>query len=90
MLLVCFALHRPGYATTDLLEPTQRSLGEWVGIHGIHEGLHLQGEPPVFLCPWMEEVATLLSLGGLLGLAVCALSSARRRAADEGPPAAVT
>ncbi|MGC9198735.1 MAG: ArnT family glycosyltransferase [Acidobacteriaceae bacterium] len=89
-LLVFLALHRPGYTTTTLLEPTHRSLGDWVGIHGIHEGIHLQGEPPVFLYPWMQEVVTFVSLGGLLGLAVCLLASVRRRAANAGPPAAVT
>jgi hypothetical protein len=89
-LLVFFALHRPGYSTTTLLEPTHRSLGDWVGIHGIHEGLHLQGEPPVFLYPWMEEVVTFLSLGGLLGLVVCLLSSVRRGAEGAVSPAEVT
>ena len=89
-LLVFFALHRPGYTTTTLLEPTHRNLGNWVGIHGIHEGVSVQGVPPVFLYPWMQEVVTFLSLGGLLGLVVCLLSSVRRGAEGAVSPAEVT
>ncbi|MGC9199016.1 MAG: ArnT family glycosyltransferase [Acidobacteriaceae bacterium] len=89
-LLVLLIPPRPADSTAALLEPIYRNLGDWVGIHGIHEGVRLQGRPPVFLYPWMQGLVTFASLGGLIGLAVCLLPSTRRRVADAGPPTGVT
>ena len=51
-----------------LLEPTMIGEGDWVGVHGIHEGLHLQGAIPIFLHIGVRFLLTILSLGGLIGL----------------------
>ncbi len=51
-----------------LLEPTGGARGGWVGIHGIHEGTDLQGEPPLFLHTGLQILITIVSIGGLLGL----------------------
>jgi Dolichyl-phosphate-mannose-protein mannosyltransferase len=64
-----------------LLEPTYANEGNWVGIHGIHEGIHLQGNPPVFLDIWARVLLTILSLGGVLGLVTFYLRP------DKKPPA---
>jgi Dolichyl-phosphate-mannose-protein mannosyltransferase len=60
-----------------LLEPTMRAGGDWVGVHGIHEGHHLQGTPPIFLNHGMQALLAILSLGGLLGL-IASFLRARR------------
>jgi hypothetical protein len=51
-----------------LLEPTAGARGGWVGIHGIHEGTDLLGDPPIFLPTRLQILITVLSIGGLLGL----------------------
>ena len=51
-----------------LLEPISGQGGDWVGVHGIHEGILLHGDPPVFLHRGLQIVLTILSFGGLLGL----------------------
>ncbi len=88
-LRILYAVCRPGRAVSHLLEPTHQSLGNWVGIHGIHEGIHLLGDMPIFLHPWMQWVVTFVSLGGVLGLIISALPSTRRmpirKAADTNP-----
>jgi hypothetical protein len=58
-----------------LLEPTQGALGGWIGIHGVHEGMHLQGTPPLFLPPAAQILLTILSIAGILGLIAALLRS---------------
>jgi hypothetical protein len=67
-----------------LLEPTQ-ALGGWVGIHGIHEGMHLQGTPPLFLHPAMQVLFTVLAVGGVLGMIASLLRGGELRADETGP-----
>jgi hypothetical protein len=57
-----------------LLEPTQ---GDWINVYGIYEGIVTQGTPPVFLYRGAQIVLTILSIGGLLALAVCLTGSWR-------------
>ena len=47
------------------LEPT---VGEWLGVHGIYDGVTLPGEPPIFLPKALQVLLTIASLGGPLGL----------------------
>jgi len=51
-----------------LLEPTSVQGGDWVGLHGIHEGIDLHGDAPVFIHTPLQILLTILSFGGLLGL----------------------
>jgi hypothetical protein len=51
-----------------LLEPAMHGGGDWVGVHGIHEGHHLQGTPPIFLNHGVQALLAILSLGGLIGV----------------------
>ncbi len=54
------------------LEPT---VGEWIGIHGIYDGITLKGMPPIFLNKAVQVLLTFVSLGGLLGLIASLLRS---------------
>jgi hypothetical protein len=67
-----------------LLEPTFGRAGGWVGVHGIHEGMQLQGTPPLFLNTGAQVLLTIASLGGLLCL-IAVLPGTRRT-----PPAALS
>jgi hypothetical protein len=51
-----------------LLEPTAGARGGWVGIHGIHEGTDLNGDPPIFLHTTLQILITIVAIGGALGL----------------------
>ncbi|MBW4037462.1 MAG: glycosyltransferase family 39 protein [Acidobacteria bacterium] len=53
-----------------LLEPTEGALGGWVGLHGIHEGTHLQGNPPLLLTTPLQIVLTALCVAGVIGVCV--------------------
>jgi hypothetical protein len=71
-LLVCVVLAtvpspiRSSFAFA--LEPAMHGGGDWVGVHGIHEGHHLQGTPPIFLNHGVQALLGFLSFGGLMGL----------------------
>jgi hypothetical protein len=41
--------------------------GNWVGIHGIYEGVLMQGKPPRFLSTPVQILLTIFTLGGLFG-----------------------
>jgi hypothetical protein len=56
-----------------LLEPTAGARGGWVGIHGIHEGTDLPGDPPVLIHTSLQVLLTVVSIGGLLGFVVSLL-----------------
>ena len=66
LLAIHFRTSHPDF----LLEPTAGARGGWVGIHGIHEGTDLQGDPPVLIHTSLQILFTILSIGGLLGLLV--------------------
>ena len=51
-----------------LLEPAMTGGGNWIGIHGIPEGNHLHGDPPLFLDPQIRLLFTIATLGGVAGL----------------------
>ena len=50
------------------LEPTMGGGGNWIGVHGIHEGHHLQGDPPLFLSVPVQALITIVCFGGLLAV----------------------
>jgi 4-amino-4-deoxy-L-arabinose transferase-like glycosyltransferase len=52
------------------LEPTMSGGGNWIGVHGTHEGHHLQGDPPRFLNVPAQALITIVSFGGLFALLV--------------------
>ncbi len=62
------AIHQGHLHADAFLEPTQGVQGSWVGVHGIHEGMVLKGDPPLFLSKSEQIILTILSLGGVLGL----------------------
>jgi hypothetical protein len=72
-----------------LLEPTMRGEGDWVGVHGIHEGLHIQGTIPIFLSRGVQVLLTIISLGGLIGIFASLLRSLRMPSRLE-PPAGIS
>ncbi len=55
------------------LEPTMGGGGNWIGVHGIHEGHHLQGNPPLFLNVPAQAGITIVCFGGLLAVLVSLL-----------------
>lgn len=68
LVYLLFAIHLRYSHPDFLLEPTAGARGGWVGIHGIHEGTDLLGDPPIFLPTGLQILITILSIGGLLGL----------------------
>jgi hypothetical protein len=69
LIYLLLAIHLRSSHPDFLLEPTAGARGGWVGIHGIHEGTDLLGDPPIFLPTSLQILITILSIGGLLGLA---------------------
>ena len=68
LIYLLLAIHLRHSHPDFLLEPTAGARGGWVGIHGIHEGTDLLGEPPLFLHTGLQILITIVSIGGLLGL----------------------
>ena len=68
LIYLLFAIHLRYSHPDFLLEPTAGARGGWVGIHGIHEGTDLIGDPPIFLPTCLQILITIVSIGGLLGL----------------------
>ena len=66
LFLAIYPSHLRGYVS-GLIEPTMRGGGDWVSIHGIHEGHNLHGTPPIFLNWEVQALLTIASLGGLIG-----------------------
>jgi hypothetical protein len=66
-----------------LLEPT---VGDWIGIHGIFEGLILKGPLPLFLPTGVQALLTIASFGGLLCLVALLLSPRKTPPAPEPAP----
>jgi hypothetical protein len=64
-LLFLFVLVHPRHPQIFVLEPT---VGDWVGIHGIYEGISLQGVTPLFLSPAVRVLLSIASFGSLLCL----------------------
>ncbi|WP_158786664.1 glycosyltransferase family 39 protein [Granulicella sp. L46] len=83
LIYLLFAIHLKPSHPDFLLEPTAGARGGWVGIHSIHEGTDLLGEPPIFLPTVMQILITIISIGGLLGLLA---SFARSRASEISTP----
>jgi len=52
------------------LEPTMGGGGNWISVHGIHEGHQLHGNPPLFLNVPAQALITLICFGGLLAILV--------------------
>ncbi len=75
LVYLLFAIHLRISHPDFLLEPTAGARGGWVGIHGIHEGTDLHGDPPLLLHTSLQILFTVLSIGGLLGFFVALLSS---------------
>ena len=50
------------------LEPTMAGGGNWIGVHGTHEGHHLQGKQPLFLNVPVQALITVVSFGGLFAV----------------------
>jgi hypothetical protein len=66
------------------LEPTG---GDWLGVHGIYEGIVLHG-PPIFLDIKAQILLTVLALGGALGV-VAVIFQTGRTLPPERVPASV-
>jgi len=81
VVYLLLAIHMRYTHPDFLLEPTAGARGGWVGIHGIHEGTDLQGEPPIFIHTGLQILITIVSVGGLLGL----LASFTRKRASKLP-----
>ena len=50
------------------LEPTMGGGGNWISVHGIHEGVHLQGNPPLFLNVPVQALITIICFAGLFAI----------------------
>lgn len=61
------------------LEPTMGGGGNWIGVHGTHEGHHLQGDPPLFLTVPVQALITIVCFGGLLAVLISLFQQARLR-----------
>ncbi|HSY36729.1 MAG TPA: glycosyltransferase family 39 protein [Acidobacteriaceae bacterium] len=68
LVYLLLAIHLRYTHPDFLLEPTAGARGGWVGVHGIHEGTDLLGEPPILLHTGLQILITIVSIGGLLGL----------------------
>jgi hypothetical protein len=68
LVYLLLAIHLRYTHPDFLLEPTAGARGGWVGVHGIHEGADLLGDPPLFLHTGQQILITIVSIGGLLGL----------------------
>jgi hypothetical protein len=68
LVYLLFAIHLRYSHPDFLFEPTAGARGGWVGIHGIHEGSDLLGDPPVLIHTWLQILITIISIGGLFGL----------------------
>jgi len=68
LVYLLLAIHMRISHPDFLLEPTAGARGGWVGIHGIHEGADLQGDPPLLIHTSLQILLTAVSIGGLLGL----------------------
>ena len=78
-LAICPSHLRGGFS--PMLEP---SVGDWVTIHGVYDGMTGQwGSPHIFLNKGMRALLTFVSYGGLLGLGYSLLRSSRTPPAKE-------
>jgi Dolichyl-phosphate-mannose-protein mannosyltransferase len=62
---ILLALHYRHLSPNFMLMPTH---GDWVDIHGIFDGMQLQGTPPQFLDTVVQILLTIASIGGFFGL----------------------
>ncbi len=69
------------------LEPTMGGGGNWIGVHGIHEGHQLHGNPPLFLNVPAQALITIVCFGGLLALLVSLLRFYRLHSHHTSPSA---
>jgi len=70
LFLGIYPSHLRGYFP---LEPTMGGGGNWIGVHGIHEGHQLHGNPPLFLNVPAQALITLVCFGGLFALLISLL-----------------
>ena len=70
LFLGIYPSHLRGYFP---LEPTMGGGGNWIGVHGIHEGHQLHGNPPLFFNVPAQALLTIVCFGGLLALLVSLL-----------------
>jgi hypothetical protein len=75
LFLGIYPSHLRGYFP---LEPTLGSGGNWIGVHGIHEGHQLHGDPPLFINIPAQALITIVCFGGLLAVLVSLLNFYRR------------
>jgi hypothetical protein len=86
LVYLLLAIHLRYSHPDFLLEPTAGARGGWVGIHGIHEGTDLLGEPPIFLHTGLQILITIVSIGGLLGLIASFTRSLASKISTPGSP----
>ena len=72
------------------LEPTMGGGGNWIGVHGIHEGHQLHGNPPLFLNVPAQALITIVCFGGLLALLISLLHFYRLHGHQSLPPVPTT
>jgi hypothetical protein len=65
-----------------VLQPTSL---DWVSVSGIYGGGMLQGNPLPFLLLWLRVLLTLITCGGLIGLAIAWLRSQPAPSTPETP-----
>jgi hypothetical protein len=71
------------------LEPTMGGGGNWIHVHGIHEGNHLQGNPPLFLNVPAQALITIISFGGLFAVLLSVQNFFSQRRASTSPQPAI-
>jgi hypothetical protein len=54
------------------LEPTMGGGGNWISVHGTHEGHHLQGQPPLFLTVPVQALITIICFSGFFAFLLSA------------------
>jgi hypothetical protein len=68
------------------LEPTMGGGGNWISVHGIHEGNHLQGKPPLFLNVPAQTLITIICFGGLFAALLSAIRTFSQRPRSTSTP----
>jgi len=71
------------------LEPTMGGGGNWISVHGTHEGHHLQGKPPLFLTVPVQALITIVCFGGLLAIVLSVWNFFSQRRASINPQPAI-
>ena len=84
LFLAIYPSHLRGYFP---LEPTMSGGGNWIGVHGTHEGHHLNGPAPLFLSVPVQAIITIVCFAGLFAIVISLRSRSARRSSTPSQPA---